>query len=180
MSSTLYLQLTLNNVKRHFTKHQIMAPLYNSSHRHRGPSTPTLLRAIAILLTVASFDHYSSCPSNKFLFVSAQNIASKVASRSKLVDKKKRKHVEEGKFPFWRRQLQSEEVVNDTSWILHDLFTADLYLMCMSIITSGLIALLTWVWYKTVNKNEAIEKQEDGNGGECMVLYCAVTPFPFS
>lgn len=147
----------------------IMAPLYPSSRLHHSPRRTTLSRAIAIFLTISSFHRYSFPSDDNNLFVSAQNVASKFASRSKLVDKKKRKHVEEGKFPFWKRQ-QSQEAVNDTSWLTNELFTADLYLMCVSIVSSGLIALLTWIWYKTVNKHEASEKQEDGKGGECMIL----------
>lgn len=140
--------------------------------------------ALAIsILAVTSFQHPSR------LVVSAQ--VSKFASRPKLVDgasqkKKKKKHVnvDDGEFLspwgkiFGRRKQDSEqEMVTDEHWRM-DLIAAEFRVMLLSIISSVLIAVLSWVWYRVMGGTDSAKERIRGEkGGECITcLFMCCTP----
>jgi hypothetical protein len=144
-----------------------MAPLYHHSRRSRARRLHAPLLLAISLISITTF--FSQQPQ-----VAAQ--VSKFASRPKLVDnaskKKKNKKVneEDGTYSsiwrFGRKNLKVEEVVVDSGW-RRDLFAAEFNLILLSAMSSGLIAVLSWIWYRTTSqlKNEKVVKPGE-NGGE--------------
>lgn len=66
----------------------------------------------------------------------------------------------------------NQQVVLETSW-RRDLFAAEFHLIIMSIMSSGLIAVLAWFWFRTGDRPEPVKQICGGEkGGECILFMC--------
>ena len=153
-----------------------MASLNHSCNRPSRNSCNMRFLLTLSLLAITTFHPRS------FHQVTAQH-AGKFASRSKLVDlisrKKKSKKVanEEGEYRLlWTRYFKRKEGETyhegvGSSW-RRDLYSAEFHLMLLSIMSSGLFAVLSWVWFRAMNKSESVLRQElqGEKGGECMFV----------
>ena len=155
-----------------------MAPPRQPSSRISRMRHAPLLVALSLL----SITTFLPVP---FKGVEAQ--AGKFASRPKLVDnaskKKKNKKVDDDgeSYSVWRfgrqQKIEAEEVV-DVDWT-RDLFAAEFHLILMSILSSGLIAVLSWVWYRTTSTADSANQKPTSlgeKGGECM-SHVELAPF---
>ncbi len=131
----------------------------------RRPSKSTLI----LLIAIAFVSHVSrDVSSSSAIFVSAQNVAGKVATRAKLEEqgsKKKRRFwggtrneevdavaTSDGEYSsfggvIWKRRKRVVGVNrgDETSW-KWDLFLAESRMIFMSVIMSGLCAILSFIW----------------------------------
>ena len=118
----------------------------------------------------------------------AQNVAGKLATRTKLVDESKTKkkrsfwggktaqqevaNVDDGEYTFWsrkRRQREQKEGTNEgdeLSW-RWELFYAETKMIMVSVITSVLCAVLSWMWYaRPTLCGDNVKKKSEEEGGE--------------
>jgi hypothetical protein len=148
-----------------------------ASLHHQGRSSSSSRRRLhsPLLLAISLISITTLCPQHPFQ-VAAQ--ANKFASRPKLVDnaskKKKNKKVntEDGTYlspwRFGRKEPKVEEIVLDSSDWRRDLFAAEFQLILLSVMSSSLIAVLSWIWYRTTSKlvNDAKVVKPGETGGE--------------
>ena len=130
----------------------------------RWPFKPALILLIAIAL--GSSHNGNRVSSRSSIFVSAQNVAGKVATRAKLEErgsKKKRRFwggrneeevaaTSDGEYSsfggVWtrRKRVVDANGGDETSW-QWDMFLAESRMIFVSVIMSGLCAILSFVWY---------------------------------
>ena len=120
----------------------------------------------------------------------AQNVAGKLATRTKLVDESKKKkrslfwggktaqqevaNVDDGEYTFWSRKRKKKEGSTNTnmnkgdelSW-RWELFYAETKMIMVSVITSVLCAVLSWMWYaRPTLCGDNVKKKSGEEGGE--------------
>lgn len=67
-----------------------------------------------------------------------------------------------------KKQESQPEMVTDGSWRM-DLFAAEFRMILLSIMSSGLIAVLSWFWYKVMDRTASAKERIQGEkGGECI------------
>ena len=114
----------------------------------------------------------------------AQNVAGKFATRTKLVDESKKKkrsfwggktaqqevvNVDDGEYTFWSRRMKKEGSTmnkgDELSW-RWELFYAETKMIMVSVITSVLCAVLSWMWYARPTLRNDAKKKSGEEGGE--------------
>ena len=112
----------------------------------------------------------------------AQNVAGKFATRTKLVDESKKKkrsfwggktaqqevvNVDDGEYTFWSRKRKKEGTNegDELSW-KWELFYAETKMILVSVITSVLCAVLSWMWYARPKICRDDVKKIEEEGGE--------------
>ena len=142
----------------------------------RWLSKPTL----ALVATIALFI-------TPYALAQAQNVAGKLATRTKLVDESKKKkrslfwggktaqqevaNVDDGEYTFWSRRRRQREKKgtnegDELSW-RWELFYAETKMIMVSVITSVLCAVLSWMWYaRPTLCGDNVKKKSGEEGGE--------------
>ena len=140
--------------------------------RWRSKPTLALVATIALFITP---------------YALAQNVAGKLATRTKLVDESKTKkkrsfwggktaqqevvNVDDGEYTFWsrkRRQREQKEGTNEgdeLSW-RWELLYAETKMIMVSVVTSVLCAVLSWMWYARPKMCRDDVKKSGEEGGE--------------
>ena len=117
----------------------------------------------------------------------AQNVAGKLATRTKLVDESKTKkkrsfwggktaqqevaNVDDGEYTFWSRRRRQREKKgtnegDELSW-RWELFYAETKMIMVSVVTSVLCAVLSWMWYaRPTLCGDNVKKKSGEEGGE--------------
>ena len=154
-----------------------------SSHTRHSKRSLTLVAIAFVLATTFSATKTASSSSTSIWFASAQNVVGgKFASRAKLVDVKKKKRKifgggkeaatsSDGEFSrkFWTRWTSSA-ANNNSSWSSSpswELVLVESKMIFLSLITSVIFIVLSWIWYSfsvggSGRKSIADEEEEDG------------------
>lgn len=158
-----------------------------SSHTRHSKRSLTLVAIAFVLATTFSATKTASSSSTSIWFASAQNVVGgKFASRAKLVDVKKKKRKifgggkeaatsSDGEFSrkFWTRWTSSA-ANNNLSWSSSpswELVLVESKMIFLSLITSVIFIVLSWIWYSFSvggggRKSIADEEEEEEDGGE--------------